>query len=104
MIQQALDEAKSIGADYPQEKIQFMRATHGIALSLAGKHAEAVAILEPLAKIEKPVRVRSIRCYFLGQSYRALGRHENAKRAYELSAAGEGPFAQRSSEALAALT
>ncbi len=101
LILHALEEAEAIGADYPAEKLPFMRSTHAIALSLAGRHEEAVAILEPIVEIEKPVRARSTRAYFLAQSYRALGRTADAKRAFELAARGEGAFAKRAEEALA---
>lgn len=100
LIVQALKEAQAI-PDYPPEKPAFMRSTHGIALCLAGKHAEAVALLEPLFEIESPPRARAVRAYHLGLSYRALGRTTDARRAFETSAAGEGPFAKRAEEALA---
>jgi tetratricopeptide (TPR) repeat protein len=99
-ILQAQEEAEAIGADYPREKLQFMRGTQAIALSLADKHEEAIAILEPLIAIEKPVRARSTRAYFLGRSYRAIGRTADAARAFELAAGGEGPFVEAAKGAL----
>ena len=101
LVTTAQKEAEAMGADYPQEKLPFFRGTHGIALSLAGRHEEAVALLAPLLEIEKPARARSVRAYYLGQSFRALGRTAEAARALEVAAAGEGPFVPRAEAALA---
>ena len=100
LIADALKEAEAIGPDYPQEKLPFLHATHAIALHLDDKHEEAIALLEPLVAIEKPVRTRSTRAYYLGQAYRALGRTSDAARMFELAANGEGPFAKRAADAL----
>jgi len=101
LIVTAIEEADALGADYPQEKLAFLRSTHGISLSLAGKHEEAVSILAPIVeKHEAPARARTVRAYYLGQSCRALGRHEEATRALTLTASGEGPFVPRAQAAL----
>jgi tetratricopeptide (TPR) repeat protein len=103
LIVEALKHAESI-TGYPSEKLPFMRATHGIALSLAAKHEEAIALLEPVVAIPAPPRARTARAYFLAQSYRALGRTADATRSFELAATGgEGPFAKPAAEALAQL-
>jgi tetratricopeptide (TPR) repeat protein len=101
LILNAMKEAEAIGADYPPDRLPFMRGTHAIALCLADKHEEAIAILETILPIEKPVRARSTRAYFLGRSYRALGRFPDAARVFKLAADGDGPFAKRAAEALA---
>lgn len=103
LILQAQEEAKAIGASYPQEKLPFMRGTHGISLSLMGRDEDAVALLAPLVEIEKPVRARTARAYYLGQSLRALGRIAEAVPPFEIASKGEGPFAQRAEAALAEL-
>jgi tetratricopeptide (TPR) repeat protein len=103
LVGRALAEAAAQGTDYPPEKLPFLRGTHGVALSLAGRHDDAIAHLEPLAPITKPKRARSTRLYFLAQSYRALGRFDDTVRTLSLSADGEGRFAQRAREALAKL-
>jgi tetratricopeptide (TPR) repeat protein len=95
LIEQAMAEAEALAPDYPKEKLTFMRGTHAIALSLAGRHEEAVALLETIIAIENPKRAQTIRAYYLGQSYRALGRHDDAKKMFELCASGDGQFAPR---------
>lgn len=103
LIEQARAEADRMGDDYPNEKRQFMRATHGIALSLAGRNEEAVALIEPVIAIENPKRARTTRAFYLAKSYAALGRADDAARMFELAAGGEGAFAPRAKEALAKL-
>lgn len=103
LVGKGLKEAEALGDTYPPEKLPFFRGTHGIALTLAGRHEDAIALLAPLLEIEKPPRARSARTYYLGQSLRALGRTAEATRALEVAAAGEGPFVERAKTALAAL-
>lgn len=103
LVRQALEEAEKQGASYPHEKWPYLRGTHGVALGLAGHHEEAASWLEPLIVIEHPRRARTIRAYYLGQSYRALGRFLEAAKMYELAAEGDGPFADRARAALRTL-
>jgi len=103
LVRQALAEAASLGAHYPQEKLPYLRGTHGVALGLAGHHEDAVSWLEPLIPIEHPPRARSTRAYYLGQSLRALGRFAEAASAYEIASKGAGPFADRARAALRSL-
>jgi tetratricopeptide (TPR) repeat protein len=100
LVHQALEEAAQQGSSYPQEKLPYLRGTHGVALCLAGHHEDAVSWLEPLLAIEHPPRARSTRAYYLGQSYRALGRFAEAANAYDVAAKGSGPFADRARAAL----
>lgn len=103
LARQAIDEAKAQGASYPREKHPFLRGTLGVALSLAGEHEEAIALLEPLLG-EGPKRAIAARAFHLGGSLRALGRFEEAERAFGRGAAQDGPFAQRCRDALGAMT
>jgi tetratricopeptide (TPR) repeat protein len=103
LVRQALAEAEAQGAEYPAEKWPYLRGTHGVALGLAGHHDDAVAWLEPLIAIERPPRARSTRAYYLGQSYRALGRFAEAAKAYAVAAKADGPFADRARAALRSL-
>jgi tetratricopeptide (TPR) repeat protein len=103
LVRKALAEAEEQGASYPEEKLPYLRSTHGVALGLAGHHEEAVSWLEPLVAIEHPRRSRTTRAYYLGQSQRALGRFAEAAAAYAIAAGGDGPFADRARAALRSL-
>lgn len=103
LARQAIEEAKAQGASYPPEKHPFLRGTLGVALSLAGKHEEAIGLLEPLLDSGN-ARAIAARAFHLGGSLRALGRLEEAQRALSRGAAQEGPFAERCRDALAAMT
>lgn len=103
LARRAIEEAKAQGAAYPRERHPFLRGTLGIALSLAGEHEEAIALLEPLVA-DGPPRAIATRAFHLGQSLRALGRFDEAERALSRGAAQDGPFAERCRDALATMT
>lgn len=103
LARQAIEEAKAQGAAYPSEKRPFLRGTLGVALSLAGGHEEAIALLAPLLD-DGPKRAIAARAYHLGGSLRALGRFEEAQRAFTRGAAQDGPFAARCEDALGSMT
>jgi len=94
---QALTEA---GDDptYPPEKLANLQGTHGIALSLAGHHVEAVSRLQSLPDAAGSRRALAVRAFYLGVSLEALDRHAEARRVWEIGAQKDGPFAQRSRE------
>lgn len=103
LVRDALAQAEALGGEYPQEKLPYLRGTHGVALHLAGRHEEAIDELEPLMAVETPKRARTTRAYYLAQSYRALGRFGEAAATFTVAAGGVGPFAQRARDALANL-
>lgn len=91
----ALAEAKRQGEKYPATKIVNIRGTLGIALSLAGRHTEAIETLEALKNESGSPRSRAVRAYFLGNSLRGAGRADRARSAYETAAGLDGPWADR---------
>lgn len=77
-----------------------LRGTHGIALTLAGRHDEALELLE-LAVEEGTARTRNERLYWLGRTYRLLGRDEDARAAFARAVELGGPCTDEARAALA---
>jgi tetratricopeptide (TPR) repeat protein len=76
------------------------RSTLGAALVVAGRHAEALPLLEakPEAEID---RSRNDRMYWLGCAYRALGRKNEAHEAFAIAASLDGWCTEEARAALA---
>ena len=80
-----------------------LRGTHGIALTLAGRHEEAVPLLE--AGVEHGTeRSRNERLYWLGRAYRFLGREDDARDAFMKAIALTGPCTDEAKAALSDAT
>ena len=99
----ALNEVDAIGADYPKEKLLFLQGTHALSLLHEGKADEVVGILQPLVATDAANRVRAGHAYFLATAYLALGREDDAKPLFEITAADANPFAGRAKQALVGL-
>jgi len=95
LARKALAEAKRQGEKYPETKVASIRGTLGIALSLGGKHHEAIEVLEALKNESGTSRSRAARAYFLGESLRAAGKADRARTAYATAAALDGKWAER---------
>lgn len=103
LILGALKEVEAIG-DYPKEKLLFLQGTHVLALLLDGKADEVIGFLRPLMAIDSTNRLRAGHAYFLATAYLALGREDDARPLFEITAAGEpNPFAGRAKQALVGL-
>ena len=104
LLEAAVEEAAA-QPDYPAEKQWFMRVRLGIALSLAGRHDDAVAVLAAVlagvGDYDGDFREWTAAQFFLGRSLRACGTFDDAMVAFEAAArSGEGPFAPRARAAL----
>src|SRR5690606_38636862 len=80
-----------------------LRGTHGIALFLAGRHEEALPLLE-LGAEEGTARSRNERLYWLGRVYRDLGRDDDARASFTRAVELGGPCAEEARAELAAGT
>jgi len=104
-VEKAVEESEA-QPDYPAGKRWFMRVRLGVALSLADRHEDAVAVLDGvLAGIDgydgEP-REWTAAQFFLGRSLRANGSVDDAMVCFDSAARhGEGPFAVRAKAALA---
>lgn len=103
LLEKAMSEADA-QRDYPIEKRWFLRARLGTVLSLAGRHEDAVSVLETLLSEDdgtSDARAWTAATFFLGQSFRASGRFDDAMACLEAaSSEGSGPFATRARAAL----
>ncbi len=104
LLEKAVEEAKA-QPDYPAEKQWFMRVRLGIALSLAGRHEDAIAVLDAVLEgvdgYEGELREWTAALFFLGRSLRACGTFDEAMASFDAAArGGEGPFAPRAKAAL----
>lgn len=103
LVLSALKEVDAMGVDYPTEKLFFLEGTHAFALLLDGKAEDVIGILEPLVASDSTDRVRAGHAYFLATAYLALGREDDAKPFFEITAADANPFAGRAKQALVGL-
>ncbi|MBX3261314.1 MAG: tetratricopeptide repeat protein [Labilithrix sp.] len=101
LAERALAEAER-ARDYPPDKVLNIRGTRGIALSLAGRHEEAVAALAPLLEARAAPHAAATRGFYLGSSLWTLARRDDARREWRRAASLTGPFAIRARERLAA--
>jgi Flp pilus assembly protein TadD len=100
IISQAFAEAdKAAGAKMVQA-LPSLRGTHGIALTLAGRHEEALPLLQ-LGAHEGTDRSRNERLYWLGKVYRMLGRDDDARVAFAMAIELGGPCTEEAKTALA---
>lgn len=104
LLEAAAQEADA-QPDYPAEKQWFMRVRLGIALSLAARHDDAIAVLsavlEGVGDYEGDLREWTAGQFFLGRSLRARGTFDDAMAAFDAAAHdGDGPFAPRARAAL----
>lgn len=88
--------------DYPENKRWYLHARLGIALSLAGRHDDAIDVLGPLPDEEEcgDAREWTAVMFFLAQSLRGAGATDDAMDVYENAKLGEGPFVARAKAAL----
>lgn len=104
MVEQALHLADTI-ADYPPGKRWVVHARLGVVLSLAGRHDDAVAVIEALlddpSTEQAEVDEWTAALFFLGTSSRAAGAVDDALACFERAATeGEGPFVARAQAVL----
>lgn len=88
---------------YPRGKRWFVDQRLGVALSLAGRHDEAIAVLDDVTSngLGEP-RPWTEALYFLARSLGAMGETEGSSEVMAVaSSEGEGPFAARARAALA---
>lgn len=102
-----VDRACAEGEKAPREKMApvmpTLRGTRGIALMLSGKHDEALPLLEDGAN-EGSARSRNERAYWLGRTYRLLGRHDEARAAFARAVEIQGPCVDDARAALAEIS
>jgi tetratricopeptide (TPR) repeat protein len=65
----------------------------GIALVIAGRHADAIPALESATSVGGRTRVDIERSYWLGRAYRATGRDDDARVRLRIAAESDAPFA-----------
>lgn len=96
LLQDALRLSESI-EKYPVEKRWYLRARLGIALSLAGRHEDAIDVLDPLVgeDVVGELRDWTAAMFFLAQSLRGAGATDDAMGVYRHAAEGDGPFVAR---------
>ena len=104
LLEKAVEEAEA-QPDYPAERQWFMRVRLGIALSLAARHDEAIAVLDAVLDgvggYDGDLREWTAAHFFLGRSLRARGTFDDAMVAFDAATRnGEGPFAARARAAL----
>jgi hypothetical protein len=81
---------------YPAGKRFHLTRRRGIALSLAGEHARAAALLTAACDdFQGDAREWSEAFYFLGRSHGSLDDPDAAGRAFVSAVVGEGPFVGR---------
>jgi tetratricopeptide (TPR) repeat protein len=103
IIERAYAEADKSPNAAMLQAIGSLHGTKGIALTLAGRHEEAVPLLELGAETGSP-RSRSERLYWLGRVHRILGREDEAREAFGRAVELEGPCTEEARSALAEAT
>ncbi len=103
-VEHLLRAVAMAGADrtYPQAKRWFVDQRLGVALSLAGRHEEAITVLDDVTSNGggEP-RPWTEALYFMAQSFAALGVGDASLELLSVAAAqGEGPFKARARAAL----
>ena len=102
-----IERAFAEGDKSPGEKmikaLPSLHGTHGIALFLAGRPEEALALLQ-LGVKDGTARSRNERWYWLGRVYRTLGRDDEARDAFTRAIDLGGPCTDEAKEALAEAT
>lgn len=101
MAESALAEAKETDAS---AIVPSVKGTLGIALTLDGRHEEALPLLEEAVRAGGEARSQNERLYWLGHAYRALGRSDDAVDAFTRSASFDGPSTEDARAALAERT
>jgi tetratricopeptide (TPR) repeat protein len=98
LAEQALATAPSAGRGFSSSL-----GTLGVALTLAGRHDEAIRRIEEALRIGGSPRAQSIRAFYLGEAWAAKGDQTRARAAYERSMRErpEGRWATRAREQLA---
>lgn len=91
LVESALEQARHVETDAMKRSLPSLHGTHGIALHLAGRHEDALPILEEVAQADGIDRLRNERLYWLGCAYRAVGRDDDAHAAFSRAADIEGP-------------
>ena len=103
IIERAYAEADKSPNERMVKALPSLRGTQGIALTLAGRHEEALPLLA-LGVEDGSARSRSERWYWLGRVHRTLGREDDARDAFAkaIELGGEsGPCAEEAKAALA---
>jgi tetratricopeptide (TPR) repeat protein len=101
MLESALREADAVRG-YAEAKRWYVRARHGMILSLAGRHEEAFEVLDAVLTVEEPGELPhwTAACFFIARSLQALGRIDDAQDALRSATTGDGPFVARAQAAL----
>jgi tetratricopeptide (TPR) repeat protein len=103
IVQKAHAEADKAPKEKMAPVMPSLRGTHGIALTLAGRHDEALPLLESAANAGS-TRSRNERTYWLGCVYRALGRIDEARASFARAIEMGGPCTDEARVALAAMS
>jgi tetratricopeptide (TPR) repeat protein len=91
-------EAAARPADRP-----YLHGTRGVALTLDGRYADALAPLQKALAAGGPAWAQAVRSYYLGQALFALARVDEARAAWERAAAesSQSRWARRAQQRLA---
>lgn len=100
IVERAYAEGDKAAGAKMTNALPSMRATHAIALTLAGRHEEALPLLELCVK-EGTARSRNERLYWLGYVERMLGRDDEARIAFAQAIELGGPCTEEARAALA---
>lgn len=103
LIERAYATADKSPGNKMVRALPSMRATHGIALHLAGRHEEALPLLE-VSVDDGSNRVRNERLYWLGRIYRMLGREDDARVAFARAIELGGACTEEARQAIADAT
>ncbi|HEY8080290.1 MAG TPA: hypothetical protein VIF62_39440 [Labilithrix sp.] len=102
LARRALDEAMKLGDAYSEAKLWTQQARHGVVLSLADRHDEALAEIGPLLDDKLRPSLYTSAAYHYARSLDVLGEHERARGWLENVAELGGPWAARARSELAA--
>jgi hypothetical protein len=95
LARDAIAEAEAQGGAYPREKMPYLLARCGIALSLAGEHELALEVLTDAVVGGLAEAWLSVALWYSSRSFLARGEPAYAREQAEWAAELRGPFAER---------
>lgn len=104
LAREALATAASERAPGAEKAKRTLESTLGIALAIGGQHADALPLLERGAADAPAPRTANERAYWLGRTYAALGRDDEAVRWLRNAAESAGPCTEEAKALLAERT